>query len=353
MNKIPLILFSTDWHLKKENLSQIKELVIEKCLLAKKLEVKNLICLGDIFDSRIAQREDVLTAFGEILDIIDSYGLNFWVIPGNHDKTIYTGAASFLTPYKGRHNFHLVDLAGGIPFLEHNLYVHMQPFFEEEVWLEQYGSFVGDYIGFAHETQADGKHIFCSHIAVTGSRNNDGTLVSSTISSGMFKNFFKVFSGHYHDQQQIGANFYHIPSIQQNNFGENSEKGFTVLYSDGSHSLVKSTFKEFIKVSINLDEAKPDQIDKLKRQFKGNDNNIRFEFTGSEQALKSLKKEDFTALGIDVKTKNKEIQDDIEYSEGAEIVEHTSSSIKEEFRKFCEKEGLSVEQGLIYLNKKV
>jgi len=353
MNKIPLVINSTDWHLKKENINQIIDLVKQKCELAKSLGVKYLMCLGDVFDSRIAQREDVLTAFGHILDLIDSYGLEFWLIPGNHDKTIYTGIESFLSPYKGRHNFHLVELAGGIPFPEHKLYIHMQPFFEEEVWLEQFSSFVGDYIGFAHETQKDGKHIFCSHIAVTGSRNNDGTLVSSTISSGMFKDFFKVFSGHYHDQQQIGKNFFHIPSIQQNNFGENSEKGFTVLYSDGSHSLIRSSFKEFIKVKINLDETDTDGINKLKREYKGNENNIRFEFVGSEQALKSLKKEDFTSLGIDVKTKNKEIEDDIEYSASAEVVEHTKESIKEEFKKFCEKEGLSFEQGLNFLNKKI
>ena len=43
--------------------------------------------------------------------------------------------------------------------------------------------------------------ILLTHIAVTGSKNNDGTLVSSKLSTKLFKNFYKVLSGQYHDKQ--------------------------------------------------------------------------------------------------------------------------------------------------------
>lgn len=352
MQKQPLVIFSTDWHLKKENIDQIIDLVIQQCELAKSLGVHYIACLGDILDSRIAQRQDVLTAFGEILDFVDSYGLEFWAIPGNHDKTIYESSDSFLDPYNGRRNFRLIEMYGSLPFPEHKLFLEFLPFFSEEEYTKQFHEFY-EYIGFKNNSQSDGKHILCTHIAVTGSRNNDGTMISSVLSSGMFKDFFKVFSGHYHDQQKIGANFHHLPSIQQNNFGENAEKGFTVLYSDGNHSLVKSKFKEFIQIKIDLDEITTDEIESLRRKYKNSDDNIRFEFKGSETLLKSLRKEDFTSLGISVQTKNREIEDDILYSESVEVVEHTASSIKEEFSKFCEKEKLSVEQGLKFLNKKI
>lgn len=343
-----LTVLSTDWHLKKENIDQIKDLVQQQCELALELEVDTLICLGDIFDSRIAQREDVLSAFGEILDMIDSYGLKLWAIPGNHDKSNYSSHKSFLDPYKGRKSFQLVHLAEGIPFKDENIFLHFLPFFEEQEWLKRFDELL-DHVG---ETDHS-KRILFTHIAVTGSRNNDGTMVSSSLSPGLFKDFFKVFSGHYHDQQKIGSNFYHIPSIQQNNFGENADKGFTVLYADGSHELVKSKFKEFVKVQIDLDTIESDELLSLKRKYKGSDSNIRFEFKGSDNVLKSLKKEDFTSLGIDIKLKVKEIEDDIIFSESIEVIEHTGDSIIEEFKKCCEKENWNVEQGLKYLNKKL
>jgi len=350
-NKKALTVFSTDWHLKTSNIETIKDLITQQCELALELEVDTLVCLGDVFDSRIAQREDVLTAFGQILDIIGGYDLTLWLIPGNHDKTSYNSYDSFLTPYKYHPNLHLVYMAGSIPFVDSKLHLDFLPFFSEQMWLDKFNEFT-DYIDFSSISK-DEKHILCTHIAVTGSKNNDGTMVSSTLSTSLFKQFYKVFSGHYHDQQQIGSNFYHIPSIQQNNFGENSDKGFTVLYEDGSHKLVKSKFKEYVKVKIDLDSVTTNDINDLKKKYKGSDNNIRFEVTGSENVLKSLRKEEFSSLGIELKTKVKEIQTDIEYSESAEVVEHTSASIKEVFEKFCEKELLDVEVGMKYLNKKL
>ena len=345
-----LTVLSTDWHLKKENIDQIKDLVQQQCELALELEVDTLICLGDIFDSRIAQREDVLSAFGEILDMIDSYGLKLWAIAGNHDRTVYSSPKSFLSPFKGRDYFKLVDRIARLPFLQEKIQLNFIPFFSEEVWVEQFESLRKT----PQLPVLEGcKEILLTHIAVTGSRNNDGTMVSSSLSPGLFKDFFKVFSGHYHDQQKIGSNFYHIPSIQQNNFGENAEKGFTVLYADGSHELIKSKFKEFVKVQIDLDTIESDELLSLKRKYKGSDSNIRFEFKGSDNVLKSLKKEDFTSIGIDVKTKSREVEDDIIFSESTEVIEHTGGSIIEEFKKCCEKENWNVEQGLKYLNKKL
>ena len=349
--KKALAVFSTDWHLKKENIDQISKLIVQQCELAKKLEVEYIIGLGDVLDSRVSQREEILTAFADILDIIHSYGLKFILIPGNHDKTLYTSNNSFLTPYRHHPCLTLVSREGYLPFRDQDVYLHFLPFWDEAIWIEMFNKLKG-HINESEKKFA-GKQILCTHIAVTGSKNNDGTFVSSEISPKIFKDYFKVFSGHYHDQQQIGSNFYHIPSIQQNNFGENPDKGFTVLYSDGSHELVESEFKSYIKVVIDLEKTDDEAMNKYKRTYKGMDANVRFEFLGPESMLKAIKKEDFNVLGIDVKTKVKEIEDDIVFSETAEIIEHTKETIKEEFKKFCDKEKLDEAVGSKYLNKKL
>lgn len=350
MSKKPIAVISTDWHIKRENKSEILELITQKCELAKKLNVKHLICLGDVLDSRIAQREEILTTFSEIIDIVEECKLKLIVISGNHDKTDYSSINSFLKPYKGRNGLMLIEIMGGVPFIEEKIELNFIPFFDEDIWLEKFKDFV-DCLDF--KQNSDIKHILCTHIAITGSTNNDGKPASSKISQKLFKDFFKVFSGHYHNQQKIGSNFYHLPSIQQNNFGEDNEKGFTVLYSDGSHELVKSNFKEFIKINIDLDNCSEEDLRVLKTKYKGSDNNIRFELIGSENMLKLINKDDFISLGIDVKTKSKEIIDDILYLESNEVIEHTKDSIVEAFKDFCDKEKLNYEQGIIYLKKKL
>ena len=349
MNKQALAVFSTDLHLKTQNIDQIIDLVTQQCELAKSTGAKYLICLGDVFDSRIAQREDILTAFGKILDIIKSYDLKMWLIPGNHDKTDYVSSNSFLSPFSTHPCLTLVHLSGSIPFLDSKIRLGFIPFFKEEVWLQQFEEYC-DYLGL-EDLDPEIKIILCTHIAVTGSQNNDGKPASSILSTKLFKPFFKVFSGHYHDQQKIGSNFYHLPSIQQNNFGENTDKGFTILYSDGSHELVKSKFREYHKVEIDLDNITGSELNVLRQQYSEVKDNIRFEFKGSEKVLKSLRKEDFTSLGIDVKTKVKEIESDIEYADSTEVIEHTKESIREEFEKFCKQESLNWEEGLKFLNK--
>ena len=347
--KKPIAIISNDWHIKRENRTELLDLIKQKCELANKLNVKYLICLGDVLDSRIAQREEILTTFSEIIDIVEESNLKLVVIPGNHDKTDYSSVNSFLKPYKGRKELMLIEIYGSVPFKEEGIELNFIPYFEEEIWLSKFNEFI-DYLNFKGDNI---KHILCTHIAITGSVNNDGKSVSSKISQKLFKDFFKVFSGHYHNQQKIGSNFYHLPSIQQNNFGEDRDKGFTVLYNDGSHELIKSKFKEFFKLKIDLNTVSNDDLSVLKREYKNNNGNIRFEFIGSETQLKSLDKDEFNRLGIDVKTKLKEIIDDISYSESTEVVEHTKDSIVEAFKEFCEKEELNLEQGIIYLKKKL
>lgn len=346
--KEAVVVFSTDWHIKRDNIDIIIDLVRQQCLLAVELKVKYLACLGDVFDSRIAQTQDVLDTFSVIVDMVSSYGLTLVCISGNHDKTNYDSSVSFLSPYKGRKGLMLIEKAGGIPLRDENIFIHFLPFFKEEVWLEKHKELV-DYSEIMPHIDRVTKHILCTHIAVTGSRNNDGSMVSSKLSTSLFKNYFKVFSGHYHDQQKIGENFYHIPSIRQNNFGENSDKGFTVLYSDGSHELVKSKFIEFKKVKIDLGEYNLAQIKKMSSQYSDSNLKLRFELTGTESQLKSVNIDDFP--GVQITKKSKEIESDIEYAENNEVVEMTVSTIREEFVKFCNQENIDIEIGIKFINK--
>jgi exonuclease SbcD len=322
------ILISTDWHLKEDNVDLIKHLAIQKRNLAKKLGIKKLFILGDVFHNRISQKQQVLSALHTILvDIF--YGYEVYIIPGNHDKTDYNLKESFLDCFsaykKVISNYEYLQL-GDVRF-------HFMPFFKENIWIEE----------FTPKLNNDCFNILLTHIAITGSKNNDGSLVESSLNAKMFEKFDLVLSGHYHNKQKIGENFYHIPSICQHNYGEDKEKGFTILHNDNRIELYKSTFPTYEKIIVNVDEKSKKEIDSIVEKYKDKDN-CRIELIGSESNINSIDKNKILSQGIDVKAKINEIEDTSIQGQITEKI--TDKRLKEEFKEFCEKEKLNFKEGL-------
>lgn len=340
MNKQPIALISNDWHIDEDNIDSVISIIKQKCELAKKIKVKTLLFLGDAFVSRAKQPQIILNTFEEILDIIYSYKLDLYIVIGNHEKTDYKDSKSFLDSFqhhpcvKGFYSeYDNLDLIEGIR-------LHFIPFFADKEWLER----------FNPSMLKDGKNILCSHIAVVGSRNNDGSLVNNSISSKLFKDFDTVLLGHYHDYQCISNNIYHLPSIKQKDFGENTNKGFTILYNDCTHEIVRSDFKVFRKVIIDADKITKEELNEAIQTYQkqSKTENIRFVFEGSEDKLNSINKERFYQVGIDVQMNNRDIEI-VEDFDTVEITQYDSENIVEEFEEFCETNSYDLKEGLSYL----
>jgi len=334
---------STDWHLTPNNIEQRKGLIGQQIQFAKKLGVTHHICLGDVFQSRQSQPLAVLIGLNDIFNMLSNAEQKIYVIPGNHDKTDYNSKDNFLMPFEGHWAAAILSEPSTCVLIENHPFVFM-PFFEKDIWIENYKKAIEQY--------GDSGNILISHIAVDGSTNNDGSKVSSPINPKMFSGFKKVFLGHYHNQQQIGENVFHLPSIAPKDFGEDNNKGFTILYSDYSTELIKAEFKEFITVKVDLDEVDIKTLNGLKKKYANSDNNIRFKIVGSEEKIKSIKKDDYSSLGIDIKTELTET----EFSEPELCVDNivlTNEKIIEEFKLWCEKESKDCDEGLKYLNKKL
>lgn len=343
MNKKPIAIFSTDWHIKDDNTEELIDLVRQKCELAKSLDVKYVFCLGDVFNSRKSQSLLVLNTFGKILDIVKECGLTLYSICGNHDRTDYSSNESFLDQFKYHPSLKLVRNYGNVD-LNDNICIHLLPFRSEEIWLNIFNKI---------EFDSSKRNILCSHMSVNGSINNDGSKQENNLKTSLFKDFHSVLLGHFHNKHKVGKNIYHIPSIQQNNFGETNEKGFTVLYSDGSHELHKSDFKEYIKVKIDVNKESKQSINKKLEQYsKESENNyVRFVLEGSEDKIKSINKDIIKQHGIDVKTVNSEIEIIDDDFDKTEIKKYTNESILEEFELFCEETGKDLQTGLKYLKE--
>jgi len=339
--KKPVAILITDIHLDKNNLVHVKEIIGQVITKAVELNCSTVIGLGDFFKSRKAQPLHVLNGFGEVLSMFQESKIDLTAIPGNHDKVDYESEKSYLDEFKFHPNFKLIDKTDLICL--DNLVLHLIPYFKEDTV----------YLNYLKQVKVDKTriNILGTHISFDGVKNNDKNLVSNKIKGELFKKFHSCFVGHYHDQSFVGNNVYYIGSTDQRCFNEDTSKGMTVLYSDGSHEFVKLSFQEYRKIEVDIDKTDLKAIDGLLKQYSGSEKKTRFEFIGDSSRLKAINTTKINEAGIDVKMKPSDVQTNIDSAKGQEFVSFDKKAIKEGFKEFCELNKVDYEIGQKYLSE--
>ncbi len=326
--------------MERENIDAQKAIFRQAILVAESLGLGEVWHAGDIFESRKSQPLTVLAAFIEILDLFEESGVVLEAIPGNHDKVDYDSELSYLDVYRWHPSFtlHRKEFT-----TQHDgVDIHWLPYFlESGSYIERLNSF---------ELDKKKKNILITHIAVNGVRNNDGSVIENNLNRTAFKSFDSVLVGHYHDQSII-HNVHYIGSALQKNFGEDSNKGFTIIYNDGSHEFQKAEFTEYITIKIDVDNLKANELDQLLSEYADSTDNIRFKFQGEKSKLVAIDKSKFERAGIDVKFDSTEIQADLTTLNIDEFVQFNKAEVVKEFKDFCKKEKYEAKRGLIYLEK--
>lgn len=328
----------TDTHLKETNIEINKSVYRQTISFCKENGLDTVYHLGDIFNSRKAQSLDVLQAFLEILDMFRKAGIRLVAIPGNHDKTDYTSRLSFLDPFESHPSFHLVT-SYEIFELFPGTHITMIPFFadiEYKEWLE-----------FAEKrvSQLDQcRHILFTHIGVHGAIMNNGIAIDGILKD-LFEPYEYVDIGHYHDLQIIDK-FRYIGSSIQHNYGENSEKGLSILYDDLSFETKVLDYPKYHKIETNVADLTFKDIEEIRKEVESSGDNIRIVLIGDEKEIKSFNKQALLAAGVSVAIKQEEISRN-EIDERSEpFTQHT---LLDEFEVFCKRENLDLETGKKYL----
>jgi DNA repair protein SbcD/Mre11 len=341
-----ITIISNDWHITQANTHLTLNLVDQKIKLAQKHGIKKVFLLGDIFESRQSQPLTVLKCFEEALDKFYAASIKLVVIPGNHDKTNYESPDSFLDAFTHHpaliliRTFAYMSLGGHVMF-------RLIPFFKEEQWLHYYKQSLEQY-----PINKQNPDVLLSHIAMDGSVNNDGTKIESKINVKMFKEHVVTFLGHYHNYQKVGGEVYHLPSVKQKDFGEDSNKGFTLVYEDCSFEVIKSAFKGYETLKINLNTVSNKELLELTSKADLMANHVRLKLTGSEEKVKAIKTDELKMMGFDVKTEQEDVIESIKEVKSGKIISHTADSLINEFNEFCTKEDYKdINTGLNYLTK--
>ena len=169
--------------------------------------------------------------------------------------------------------------------------------------------------------------------------------ISSELPQEPLLGFKAVLCGHYHNRVKIkNTNIEYIGSSRQGNFGEDEEKGYTILYSDGSYGFVKNEVNTRYKtIELNADKTDNFQLDKDERY------KYKVKVRCNEKQAKLFDKQKLLDLGfhkVEVVTENIVSKE----SAASGIQEkYDKQGIKKEYQNYCNENSIDSRLGIKYL----
>lgn len=343
----PCLLLLNDIHISKDNIPAFKANWQEAIDICRKMDVKEIAIGGDLFFSRAAQTLDVLLAVHDALLTAAEHGIHVTIAEGNHDKVNQENERGYCHVFDQHSNVLVCDEYVSLPLGDDCRFVlHMMGYFPED------GSFCTR-LDRLKEEALDPKRLnfLYIHEGINGAlaQPNDKELPAK-----IFEEFDKVFVGHYHNRTIIDkTRIEYIGSSRQHNFGEDEEKGYTVIYTDGSHEFIKNKANTRYRViDVAAERAGLHLMDELREIDADGRYKVKVRVHAPQAAMKSVDKAALLDAGA---TKVELIADDEEMLEVAAsslFEKFDSHRIRETYEEFCrEKQIDDVAIGLEYLSK--
>lgn len=343
----PCLLLLNDIHISKDNIPAFKANWQEAIDICRKMDVKEIAIGGDLFFSRAAQTLDVLLAVHDALLTAAEHGIHVTIAEGNHDKVNQENERGYCHVFDQHSNVLVCDEYVSLPLGDDCRFVlHMMGYFPED------GSFCTR-LDRLKEKALDPKRLnfLYIHEGINGAlaQPNDKELPAK-----IFEDFDKVFVGHYHNRTIIDkTRIEYIGSSRQHNFGEDEEKGYTVIYTDGSHEFIKNKVNTRYRViDVSAERAGLHLMDELREIDADGRYKVKVRVHAPQAAMKSVDKAALLDAGA---TKVELIADDEEMLEVAAsslFEKFDSHRIRETYEDFCrEKQIDDVAIGLEYLSK--
>lgn len=343
----PCLLLLNDIHISKDNIPAFKANWQEAIDICRKMDVKEIAIGGDLFFSRAAQTLDVLLAVHDALLTAAEHGIHVTIAEGNHDKVNQENERGYCHVFDQHSNVLVCDEYVSLPLGDDCRFVlHMMGYFPED------GSFCTR-LDRLKEEALDPKRLnfLYIHEGINGAlaQPNDKELPAK-----IFEEFDKVFVGHYHNRTIIDkTRIEYIGSSRQHNFGEDEEKGYTVIYTDGSYEFIKNKVNTRYRViDVAAERAGLHLMDELREIDADGRYKVKVRVHAPQAAMKSVDKAALLDAGA---TKVELIADDEEMLEVAAsslFEKFDSHRIRETYEEFCrEKQIDDVAIGLEYLSK--
>ena len=343
----PCVLLLSDIHVSKDYIPEFTVNWQEALAVCDRMNIQEIVFGGDMFMSRSAQTLDVLLAVHDALLAAAKRGVNVTLANGNHDKVNQEAIRGYCHVFDQHDNVLVADdTISLLASKDWDFVLHIIPYFPEN----------GSFIEKLDKLIADGldkkrKNYLYIHEGVNGALSQSN---EKELSPNVFSIFDKVFVGHYHNRCIIdGTNIEYIGSSRQHNFGEDEEKGYTVIYPDGRYHFIKNQANtRYLVMDIPVEKAGIHLSDELEEIKEDGRYRVKVRVHTSSAKASGVDKEKLLQAGA---TKVEVVTEDPEITEvaGSSLFEKFDNhKIKETYEVFCDEKKIDdVELGLSYLSK--
>ena len=343
--KIPSALLLNDIHVSKDNIPEFQRNWDEALSICDQYKIEDLIIGGDLWLSRSSQTLSTLMAVRQAIIKATTSGITVTIAEGNHCKVDQESILGYSHLFSEYPHVYIVDDYSIIDISD-NVELYIMSYFPEN------GSFI-DRLKQMVKTELNPAihNILYIHEGINGalSTPNDKELPAN-----IFCDFNTVLVGHYHNRCIIkGTNIEYIGSSRQHNFGEDEEKGYTIVYNDGSYEFIKNQANVRYKVlDIQASQINSKLINKLDDMKADGRYKIKTRINCTTKEAASIDKQKLLEAGA---TKVEIVTEEVAVTK---IAAHSldkkfdKSGIKQEYTSFCANKGISnIEMGLQYLDK--
>lgn len=344
VSKTPCALLINDIHVSKDNIAEFHTNWDEAIKICKEHNIPDIIVGGDLWQSRSAQTLGTLLAVRQAIIKATNSGIDVTLAEGNHDKVDQESVLGYSHIFSEYPHVYIVDDYTALEY-GNNLVLYVMSYFPED------GSFIkrlNDIL--ENDFDRNKTNVLYIHEGINGAL---ATANDKELPSKIFRDFNAVLVGHYHNRCKIkGTCIEYIGSSRQHNFGEDEDKGYTILYSDGSYEFVKNQANIRYKVvDLVLSQVNITLLDQLTELKESGMYKVKARINCDSTEVSGIDKQKLIEAGA---TKVEIVTERIEMN----VIESHSldqkfdkNGIKKEYSNFCEGKEIPAEMGLKYLDK--
>lgn len=343
MHKTARYLCMNDSHAKKGDTNEFLLNWEEAFEICEKEGIETILFGGDMFHSSASQSLEVLLAVKDVLIQCEKRGIKVLAVWGNHDITSKDSEVSYLhiyEPYKAL----VLDKYICLDKKQDDFKLHMMSYALES------GKFQEELAEVKKNLSSSQKNILYIHEGINGGLGADN-VSNKELPTGIFDEFDKVLCGHYHNRTKIpNTDIEYIGSSRQMNFGEDEEKGYTIIYSDGSTKFVKNEKNlRYITIEKTFEELDDDLLDQIAELY-DDWYSVRLVIHCKKSQVSSVDKSKYlnaNAAKVVIKTENEIVTK----AEQSAFHRYDKNGIVNAYGEFCEGKDLSPQFGLKYIEQ--
>ena len=344
--KEPCMLLLNDIHISKDNIPDFCLNWNEALSVCKRKDIHTIVLGGDLFFSRSSQTLDVLLAVHDALLTARNMNIDVILANGNHDLVNQEAVRGYCHIYDQHDNVLVIDEYHTLSNPEWSFMLHIIPYFPED------GSFTGKLNEvIENELSTDKQNYLYIHEGINNALSRPA---ENELPVHIFGDFDRVFVGHYHNRCTVAPNIEYIGSSRQHNFGEDEEKGYTVLYGDGTAEFIKNhANRRFMVLDVPDDKVDIHLTDRLEELKEDGRYKVKVRIHSSLAGASAIDKSKLLEAGAG---KVEVVTEEIHTAGGPEtglFEKFDSGKIRDNYRQFCTEKGISDCLGLSYLTSDV